>query len=51
MEHYRSYSEPEFERQYSEPWHAKIGIWRRTHDFWDNVLEGIGSLYYKACGH
>ncbi|KAJ3492951.1 hypothetical protein NLG97_g5040 [Lecanicillium saksenae] len=50
MEHYTSYSEPNFEHRYSEPWHWNIDILRVTHDLWDNVLEGIGSLYYKACG-
>lgn len=50
MEHYTSYSEPNFEHHYSEPWHWNIDIFRRTHDLWDNVLEGIGSLYYRACG-
>ncbi len=50
MEHYTSYSEPDFHRRYSEPWHTKIDIWRRTHEFWDSVLVGLGSLYYKARG-
>ena len=30
--------------------HRSIGVWRMTHDLWDEVLYGVGSLCYKMQG-
>lgn len=51
--HYHPTRDDEYEHQSrrSSKDRSGGGLLRKTHDAWDKVLYGIGTAYYKICGH
>lgn len=48
--HYPTRDDEYYETRRSSRDQPGGGLLRKTHDAWDQVLYGIGTVYFKICG-